>query len=170
MAEASEIPDGFAAIARIIGAWGVRGEVKAEPMAPAEVLTAGRAVGLAGREATLERVAFADRYVRIKFTGISDREAAAELTGRYVLVDAESLPPLPEDQYYRFQVLGMRVVSTEGDELGSVEDVFSTRENDVYVVRGADREILLPAIDDVVVDIDIESRTMTVEVIPGLLP
>jgi 16S rRNA processing protein RimM len=170
MAEASEIPDGFAAIARIVGAWGVRGEVKAEPMAPADVLTTGRAVLLAGRETTLERVAFADRYVRIKLAGISDREAAADLAGRYVLVDAENLPSLPEDQYYRFQILGLRVVSSEGEELGTVEDVFSTRENDVYVVRGAEREILLPATDDVVLDIDLESRTMTVEVIPGLLP
>jgi 16S rRNA processing protein RimM len=166
---AAEIPDGFVAVARIIGAWGVRGDVKAEALAPPEVLKSGVAVTVAGRDSTIERVS-EGREIRLKLAGVDKREAAATLRGQYVLVREEVLPPLPAEQYYRFQILGLRVVSTGGEALGTVEDVFSTPENDVYVVRGAGREILVPATDDVVLSIDLAAQTMTVELVPGLLP
>jgi 16S rRNA processing protein RimM len=86
-----------------------------------------------------------------------------------VLAREDSLPTLPEGEFYRFQLLGLRVVSTEGQELGTIEDVFSTPENDVYVVRGESGEVLIPAVEDVVTAIDLEARLVTVEVIPGLL-
>jgi 16S rRNA processing protein RimM len=166
----AEVPDGFVAIARIIGAWGVRGDVKAEALSPPAVLRKGRTVSIRGREITLENVRLDARYARLKLAGIDDRETAATLRGAYVLVAEQNLPPLPEDQFYRFQILGLRVLTNEGQDLGRVEDVFSTQENDVYVVRSAGKEILLPATDDVVLGIDLASRTMTVELVPGLLP
>jgi 16S rRNA processing protein RimM len=149
---------------------GLRGDVKAEPLAPPEILAPGRRVTIAGRQADLERVALGTGQARLKLSGIDDRGAAAALRGNYVLVAEHELPPPPEDQYYRFQLLGLAVITTDARELGTIADVFSTTENDVYVVRSEGRDILLPATDDVVVKVDLAKRTMTVEIIPGLLP
>jgi 16S rRNA processing protein RimM len=166
----TDIPEGYVAIARVLGAWGVKGDVKAEPLAPRDVLCEGCAVTVLGLLTSIDSVEGAGKQTRIHLAGIDDREAAAALRGSYLLVAEESLPPLPEDQYYRFQLLGLSVVTTGGEALGTIEDVFSTPENDVYVVRGPAGEVLLPATDDVVLDIDLPARTMTVELVPGLLP
>ncbi len=152
----SDIPDGYVAVARILGAWGVRGEVKAEAMAPEAVLARGREVTIAGRQSSLERIARSATHLRLLLAGIDSREAAASLRDQFVLVTEDSLPPMPEGEYYRFQLLGMRVVSIEGESLGAIEDIFSTPENDVYVVRGDGRDILVPAVEDVVQQIDLD--------------
>jgi 16S rRNA processing protein RimM len=170
MPPTGDIPDGFVAIARITGARGVHGEVKAEPLAPAEILAPGRTVTVAGNETRIDGATGDAGRIRLKLAGIDDREAAAALSGSYVLVAEDELPPLPEDQYYRFQLLGMLVVSVEGEELGVITDVFSTPENDVYVVRRDGPDILIPATDDIVQEVDLGARRMTVEVVPGLLP
>ena len=166
---ATEIPQGYVAVARVLGAWGVRGEVSVEPMAAAGVLAAGREVAVRGKSTTIERVSLAAGKVRLKLAGIGGRQDAATLRGEWVLAREESLPLLPEGEFYRFQLLGLRVVSTEGQELGTIEDVFSTPENDVYVVHGEAGEVLVPAVEDVVLGIDLETRVVTIEVIPGLL-
>jgi 16S rRNA processing protein RimM len=166
---AKEIPDGFVAVARILGAWGVRGAVSVEAMAAGGVLVAGREVTVREVATTIERVGPAGGKVRLKLAGIDEREDAAVLWGEWVLAREDSLPTLPEGEFYRFQLLGLRVVSTEGQELGTIEDVFSTPENDVYVVRGEGGEVLIPAVEDVVTAIDLEAGVVTVEVIQGLL-
>ena len=165
-----DIPDGFVAIARVLGAWGVHGELKAEALAPLEVLSSGRAVTVGGRDTSIERAAESGRHLRLKLSGVESREETVAFRGQFVLTPEDSLPALPGDVYYRFQLLGLRVVATTGEELGVIEDVFSTPANDVYVVRGPRGEVLVPAVDDVVRGIDLSQRLMTVEVIPGLLP
>ena len=167
---AQEIPDGLVAIARIVGAWGLRGELKAEALAPPEVLTSGRQVTVADHVTTIERASEAGRHLRLKLSGVESREEATGLRGLHVLTPADSLPALPAGVYYRFQLLGLRVAGAGGEDLGVIEDVFSTAANDVYVVRGPLGEILIPAVDDVVMGIDLAGRLVTIEVIPGLLP
>jgi 16S rRNA processing protein RimM len=164
-----DIPDGYVAIARVLGAWGVRGEVKAEVMATDAVLARGRIVLIRGQETRIERASRDGDKVRLAISGIESREMAGELRGEWVLARESELPRMPEGEFYRFQLLGLRVVSTEGQELGTIEDVFSTPENDVYVVRGELGEVLIPAVEDVVAGIDLGERVVTVEVIPGLL-
>lgn len=166
---AEEIPDGFVAVARVLGAWGVHGDVSVEVMATAGVLVSGREVTVRGTATTIERVGRAGGKVRLKLAGIDQREDAALLNGQWVLAAQSDLPVLPEGEFYRYQMLGLRVVSSEGRELGTIEDVFSTPENDVYVVRGEGGEVLIPAVEDVVAEIDLEARVVTVEVIPGLV-
>ena len=83
---------------------------------------------------------------------------------------AESdLEPPPEGEFYRFQLIGLRVVSTEGAEIGEITDVLTTAANEVFVVRGPRGEVLVPAIDDIVQSVDIEAGVVTIEVVPGLL-
>jgi 16S rRNA processing protein RimM len=76
---------------------------------------------------------------------------------------------LPKGQFYWHQVIGLRVESTDGQTLGTVRDILETGANDVYIVHGAHGELLLPAIKDVVKQIDPAAGRMLVQLLPGLL-
>ena len=107
--------------------------------------------------------------LRLKLSGIDDREAAAALRGEYILLTEAELGSPGEDRYYRFQLIGLRVVSTTGEDIGEIAEVFATASNDIFVVKGPRGESLIPAVDDVVQEIDLDSGKVTIEVIPGLL-
>ena len=77
--------------------------------------------------------------------------------------------PLEEGEYFLFQLVGLAVFSDEGQELGRLTQVLETGANNVFVVAGVDGEILLPDIDDVILDIDFANGRMTVHLLPGLL-
>jgi 16S rRNA processing protein RimM len=77
--------------------------------------------------------------------------------------------PPSDEQYYHHQIIGLQVKTTHGELLGNITDVISGRSNDNYIVRGANREILIPAIEDVVKAIDLDRGCMTIEAIEGLL-
>lgn len=163
-----EPPPGFVAIARILSARGVQGDVNIEPLAGRNVLAPGRAVRIAGRDSRIERVRGAGRMF-LKLEGIDQREAAAALRGEYILVREADLEPLPEGEYYRFQLIGLRVITTDGRDLGHVADVITAKENDVFVVTGPAGENLIPVIEDVVQEIDVNGGMVTIEAVPGLL-
>jgi 16S rRNA processing protein RimM len=78
--------------------------------------------------------------------------------------------PLEAGQFYEHQIIGLNVVTTEGEPLGQVVQVLATGANDVYVVQGLRGEVLLPARVEVVRAIDLDAGTMTVALLPGLLP
>ena len=77
--------------------------------------------------------------------------------------------PLPEGQYYHHQLIGLQVRTSQGEVLGSITDILSGKSNDNYIVRGAQGDILIPAIEDVVKSIDLDSGYVTIEVMEGLL-
>ena len=166
-----EVPPGYVAIGRVGAPWGVRGAVKVSPLADSrELFAPGRGVTVSGQRRVIASARWQKGLVYLRLSGIEDREAAAELGGRLLAIAESELEPLPEGQYYRFQLIGLSVVSTDAEELGRVTEVLSTGANDVYVVRGDRGEILLPATDEVVREIDLESGRMLIDVLPGLLP
>jgi 16S rRNA processing protein RimM len=146
----------------------VRGDVNIEPLAPRAVLSAGRNVRIAGRDSLIERIGGTGRMY-LKLEGSDDRESAVALRGEYVLVREADLEPLPEGEFYRFKLIGLRVITTEGRDLGRVSDIISAKENDVFVVTGPAGENLIPVIEDVVLEIDVEHAMVTIQAIPGLL-
>ena len=100
------------------------------------------------------------RVTVVRLEGVERREDAEALVGRYLEVDAE---PLPAGHYYWHQVIGLRVVDEAGHDLGELVEVFRAGENEVYRVEAdGGPELLLPAIHDVVQEIDLEAGTMTV--------
>ena len=101
--------------------------------------------------------------LRIKLLGVTSHKAAMALSGQSVYVPEEEVPPPPEDTYYYYQVLGMRVITSGGEELGVVTDILSTGANDVYVVKGDARETLVPALADVVLEVDVPGQRMVVD-------
>jgi 16S rRNA processing protein RimM len=107
--------------------------------------------------------------VWLTLEGLNDRESVEGFRGSEVLVPVEEAIALPEDAYYLHQIIGLEVWTDEGKKLGTVSDVMSLPANDVYVVNSPQGDLWLPAIADVVLDIDLERRRMTVHLIPGLV-
>ena len=105
----------------------------------------------------------------LKLGGCDDRNGAEELCGQLVQIPTEEAVPLEEGEYYDFQLIGVKVEAESGESLGQVVEVLKTGANDVYVVRGSWGEVLLPAVKDVVLKLDIEARLMVVNLLPGLL-
>ncbi len=105
----------------------------------------------------------------LKLGGCDDRNSADELRGMLVQIPIEEAVPLEEGEYYHFQLIGVRVETESGEWLGQVVKVLETGANDVYVVRGPWGEVLLPAVDNVVLELDLESKRMVVHLLPGML-
>ncbi len=85
-----------------------------------------------------------------------------------VQIPLEDAVPLEEGEYYEHQVVGLAVVEQDGTPLGKVREILSTGANDVYIVVGPEGELLLPAIEPVILEIDLQAGRMVVEVLEGL--
>ena len=105
----------------------------------------------------------------VSLAGVEDRDAAEEWRGSRVYVRATDAVPLGEDEYYYHQLVDLRVITVEGEALGRITGVVATGANDVYVVEGDRGEVLIPAIRDVVLGIDLAAGTVTVKLPEGLL-
>jgi len=104
------------------------------------------------------------------FEGIATPEQAAKYTGKTAFVSAEDRPPLPDGEYYHHQIIGLNVFDEMGQGLGVVSEILETGANDVYVVTAAGgREILIPALKEVLLEINLEQKSMKVHLLPGLL-
>jgi len=107
----------------------------------------------------------------VAFDGFLNPESAGELRNKLVYVRADDRPPLPDGEYYHHQLLGITVVSDEGQVLGKLVEILTNPANDVYVVQPeAGREILLPALKSVILNVDLAQSRMQVHLLPGLLP
>lgn len=105
----------------------------------------------------------------IKLVGCDHRQAAEELRGMLVQLPFEEAVPLEDDEYYYFQLEGIDVETETGEWLGRVAEVLEPGAHDVYVVVGPRGEILLPAIEDVILNLDLEAGKMLVRPLPGML-
>jgi 16S rRNA processing protein RimM len=160
----------FIAVGRVIAPWGSRGEVKVEVLTdfPDRFEPEGR-VYIEGRALTIESCKWHRGRAILKLTTTDSVEDAQKLRGQLLEVPISELHPLPQDQYYQFQLLGLEVWTTEGEHLGRIARILPTGSNDVYVVPREKGEVLVPAIEDVVKSIDIDNGRMTIEAVKGLL-
>jgi 16S rRNA processing protein RimM len=111
------------------------------------------------------------RGLLVKFEGYVERDEVAKLRNQIVYVRTADRPPLEEGEYYHHQLLGMQVLDEGGQLLGQVKRILETGANDVYVIHDpAGHELLVPAIDSVILDIDLEGRILRIHLLPGLLP
>jgi 16S rRNA processing protein RimM len=107
--------------------------------------------------------------LKIELAGIEDANAAEALKGGIVMVSRASLPPTKPQEFYYFQAIGCEVFLTDHTRLGIIAEVFSNGANDVMVVRGERHEILVPVIEDIVKLVDVASRRVVIESVPGLI-
>ncbi len=165
-----DVPAGYVAVGRVLAPFGVSGEIKVEPLAPPRTFAPGRSLRLRGDVREIESSRPHKGAVLLRLSGIDTPEEVAGYRGEYLLVQESDLEELGEGEYYRYELIGLRVVSTEGEELGEITEVLERPANDVFVVRGAKGEALVPAVDDIVREVDVAGGVVTIEVVPGLLP
>ena len=100
--------------------------------------------------------------------GIRTRSQASILTGKYLTASPESDALLDEGEYFHYQLIGMRVRTDEGEELGEIQEILETGSNDVYIIRGKGKELLIPATAQVVLAVDVAGNAMRVRLPDGL--
>ena len=154
----------------VLGPHGTDGSLRVKSLSDVpQRFDAGRELFLRGRPYRVARsVLRPPEQVILKLEGVRTRAAARALAGEEVTVAAASAPVLPEGEYYHFQLLGLRVVTEEGAELGHIREVIVTGSNDVYVVAGPAGEVLLPAVGSVVLGVDLELGVMRVRLMGGM--
>ena len=159
------------AVGHVTKAHGIRGEVAIEVRSdnPERFVEGATLFTEDGRSLTIERAQPHGARMLVKFSGIDDRSAGESLRGHVLVVPESWLPELPEGEYWPFQLQGCLVVTESGRELGSVSGVIPNPANDLWVAIGADgQEMLLPAIRDVIVSVDVTTRRIVVHDVPGL--
>ena len=165
-----EPPDGHVVVGHITGSWGLRGDVKVLPQTDfPDRFSQGAELHVGGRRATVEASRSLKGGYVIRLTGVTDRTAADSLRGSLLTVREDEIAPLPQDTFYHFQLIDMNVASDEGEPLGVIVEILDTSANDVYVVRGgAGPDLLIPAIHENVLNVDVDKGRMTVHLTPGL--
>lgn len=168
----------FLVLGRVLRPHGIRGELRMEILtAYPERIVAGKRlyIGPDTKQPstavvyTVNRARKHQHYLIIQVEGIDDRNAAEFLRDQYVMVTPDEAVPLEEGEFYLFQLIGLSVYTDTDELLGELTEVIETGANDVYVVHGARGEVLLPAIDECILDIDFDKQTMTVHLLDGLL-
>ncbi|HEX2141593.1 MAG TPA: ribosome maturation factor RimM [Candidatus Limnocylindria bacterium] len=150
------------AVARVLGAKGLSGAMRVEPLSDVPGrLEVGSVLFIEGEDDP-HRVRLSEPAGRtpvIALEGIEDRYGVERLIGSYLEVEPEALP---EGTYYWHQLVGLEVTDEDGTPLGTLVEVFRAGENEVYRIEGAGGELLLPSLREVVRGIDLESGTMIV--------
>lgn len=114
------------------------------------------------------------RYVKdlviLKLKGIEDRTAAEKHKGENIYIDKEDLRVLPEGTYHIFDLIGLQVVDTDGNHMGRLSDVIQNRAQDLYEVERENKDkFLIPAVEEFILDIDLNAKTMKVKLLEGML-
>jgi 16S rRNA processing protein RimM len=164
----------YLAVGKIVRAHGLRGEVSVAVLTEfPERFETTEWVYLGNEfEATpyrLESYRWHKDNVLLTLAGVADRTQAEALRGQLVQVPLNEAVALPEGSYYLYQLIGLQVKTVEGEFLGTITSVMETGANDVYVVQNEGRELLLPAIPDVIKTIDLPNGLMVVQVMEGLI-
>ncbi|MBX2991571.1 MAG: 16S rRNA processing protein RimM [Bacteroidetes bacterium] len=163
------------AVGKIVKPFGIRGELVVLPMTsnPArfrklkQVLIGPTDAQVAEYGILSARVE--PRGVRISIQGIADRNDAEQLVGSFLFVDEKDAVRLPKGTHFVHDIIGLRVIGENNETIGVVKDVLKYPANDVYVVERNGNEVLLPAVKEFIKRIDMESRTMKVRLIEGML-
>ena len=163
-------------IGKITKTHGLKGELKFHPSMDETWIIGIKQVRLSFKNALEVYADYDIRSIRgkdspfiIKFKGVDNLETASNLAGQVLYISRDKFPDLPENEYYWFQIEGLKVYDEVGRYYGNVEEIIRTGSNDVYVVRDGKRELLLPMIDSVVKTVDLEARKLIFHPLEGLL-
>ena len=154
---------------------GVRGEVKVFPTTDdvKRFKKLKKVILDTGKEQLpleIEGVKFFKQFVILKFRGIDNINDIEKYKGKSLLVDREHAVKLKKDEYFIADMIGMDVFTEEGELFGTLKDVMETGANDVYIIEMSDgKEVLVPAIKQCILDVDIENRKMVIHLLEGLV-
>lgn len=156
----------FLLVGKFRSAHGVKGEIGMEVLTDfPERLAPGSVVfvGEDHRPLKITAIRWKNTVMLLSFEGVSDRDQAAYMRNLNVYTRAEHLPKLPQGEYYHHELIGLRVVNEAGDLIGRLDEILETGANDVYVVKPeTGNDILFPAIDSVILAVDLNKGEMVV--------
>ncbi len=154
------------AVGRIVGAFGLKGELKVDPLTDfVERMHKGSRLRLKDNWVTVESFRIHKGRPLLKLSGIDDVDTAQALQWQELFSAESATPNLEDDEFLTEDLIDMLVVTTDGREIGRVEDVLALPAHDVLVI-GA---VMIPAVKQFVKDIDLDEERITVELIPGML-
>ncbi len=169
------IPSELLAIGKITGTHGIKGMCKLHlysgddgTLRAVHDLTLRLTDG-SHREVTVVSLQGSGRKTILCLKGYDSIEDASKAVGGELLVRRDQFPATEEGEYYWTDLIGLRVVTDGGEDLGTLAEIIETGSNDVYVVQGGGKEYLIPALEDVVLKVDLENGTMTIAPLDGLL-
>lgn len=162
-------------VGQISNAHGIKGEVKVYPLTdnmkrfsklkyvflkPKDVYT----------KIEIQSVKYLKDFVVLKLANIEDMNEALKYKDEYVYIDRENAVKLPRDSYFISDLIDMEVTTDEGQYLGKIVSVFPTGSNDVYEIKSeVGKSILIPAIKDVVLEVDVDNKKMLIKLLEGLI-
>ena len=157
-------------VGRIVAPWGLRGGVKVERHTDSLTrFSPGSVLYLNGQRAAVVRARSTKAGVSLELDAVSDRTQAESLVGSYLTVPRQAIEALPDGSYYHFQIIGIGVWTEGGEHIGAVKQILNTGSNDVYVVRDeAGKEVLVPAVEGVVLQVSPAASRMVVRLIEGM--
>ena len=121
-------------------------------------------------EMQIEEVKYSKNQILLKLKGIDTIEEAEKYRNCYLKLPREKAKKLPKDTYFIADLIGLKVYTDEGNLLGTLEDIYNSGASDIYVVKDElGKQILLPAIKDVIKQIDLEQEKIIVHLIKGLV-
>ena len=121
-------------------------------------------------EMEISGIKFFKNMVIATLSGIEDRTTAEKYRSADILIEREDALPLGEDEYYICDIIGFKVTTDEGEDLGILDDVLTTHANDVYVIKKKDgKEILVPSTKECVLSIDLNSKNIVVHLLKGMI-
>ena len=162
-------------IGQIVNTHGVKGHVKVKPFTDdvEQFETLGKILVVKNKETIemeIEEVKYHKDKVLLKLKGVDDMTTAERYKGCYIKIHRSNARELEEGEYFIADIIGSDVYTDEGEHLGKVDDIYNTGSNDIYVVKDElGKQILLPAIKDVLLDIDVEKQKVTVHLLKGLV-
>ena len=158
-------------IGKIVNTVGLKGEVKVYNYSDSiEIYEMIESIYVDDRLTVIENVRAQKNMVILKLEGADDRNAAEALRGKELYITEDDLPELPEGQYYVRDLIGMSVTEEDGNLLGHVTDVLQNTAQDIFEVESENgKKLLIPKVDQFVLDIDAEKREITVRLIEGML-
>jgi len=167
----------YLSVGYILKPQGIKGEIKVEPLTDYierfdELDTLYIKEGDQCQPVNVIARRYRGNHVFLRLEGYKDINQVEELRGEYLWIPREEARELPEDTFFIADIVGCAVYTQEGQDLGRVDSVIHTGSNDVYITKGSMGEILIPGLKKVVLDVDIQSRKITVaaQELEGLLP
>ena len=154
---------------------GIRGEVKVYPTTDdvhrfEELESVLLDTGKEYRELKIKSVKYFKQYAILKFKGIDNIKKKKKYKGKSLFVTRENAQPLGEDEYYIADLIGMEVYLEDGSHFGTLKDVMETGANDVYIIKTEEgKEVLIPAIYECILDVDVEAGKMEIHLLDGLV-
>lgn len=165
----------FYNVGKIVNTHGIRGDVRVMPTTDfvAERFAKGRDLYLQQAGEPLKLIVESARqhkgFILVKFVGYDNINDVQAFRDHELMVSGKDQQPLEDGQYYYHQIIGLSVKTVDGEELGTIKEILSPGANDVWVVqRDGKKDLLLPVIDDVVKDVDLDAGEVTVELMEGL--